>query len=284
MYTVNCLLDLHTCMSPTPTFANPPIVEFVLGAQFSPLTKLSSAHFGRFWNALGSEWINPRDAPLIVDQFERFDDESVGPRKWQFKLEQGPLVNRLTLINRESNRLLQVQPTRLHLNWRKTNDFKPSYKDLIGEFEKMFARFVQFCDAENIGDVDVNQWEVTYVDCFPKGDYWTEPSEWGQFLPGLFRVEPLAVNEQLELERRAAEWSFEIKPKLGRLHVSASIGQWNHDQTDALMLNITARGPLRPGYTNTLKSGLDLGHAIAVDQFLRMVSDETKQKWGLKDE
>jgi len=42
--------------SETPTFADPPIVEFVLGVQFDKLKALTSAHYGQFWEHLGDEW------------------------------------------------------------------------------------------------------------------------------------------------------------------------------------------------------------------------------------
>lgn len=54
-------------------FASPPIVELVLGAQFSPLTRLTLGHFGWFWKQLGDEWTEPSDGPQIEDQFELFD-------------------------------------------------------------------------------------------------------------------------------------------------------------------------------------------------------------------
>lgn len=267
-------------MDSTPTFKNPPIVEFVLGAQFSPLGKLSAAHYGRFWEQIGDDWINPQDKPLITDQFERFGGES-GLRQWRLKLEPAPMVNRLTIINRNDDRLIQMQPTRFHLNWRKTDELKPSYKELIDEFEKRFTQFAEFCQRESLGSVEVNQWEITYVDRFSKGEYWQTPDEWSNFLPGLFRGKAPTMTDSLRMETRDVQWTMEIEPKLGRLHLSAGIGRWKEDQTEALMLNLTARGPLVEGRTPTLRDGLDLGHRVAVEQFLVMVDEKTKENWGV---
>ena len=77
-------------MDSTPTFEKPPIVEFVLGAQFARLG-LSSAHFGRFWDAIGDGWRDPRDNPLIPDQFEHFGRGAASGRL-RLQLEQGPPV------------------------------------------------------------------------------------------------------------------------------------------------------------------------------------------------
>ena len=56
-------------MTGTTDFANPPIIELVLGVQFSPLTKLTAGHFGLFWKELGEDWTGPADGPLIEDRF-----------------------------------------------------------------------------------------------------------------------------------------------------------------------------------------------------------------------
>src|SRR5262245_19738952 len=107
-------------MTGTVKFANPPIIELVLGAQFSPLTKLTAGHFGLFWKELGDDWTEPGDGPLIADQFELFDRP-----KWrtaggvQLRLEPMRLPGRFTLGNRDKDRLVQIQNTRFHLNWRK---------------------------------------------------------------------------------------------------------------------------------------------------------------------
>jgi hypothetical protein len=36
-------------MAGTANFVNPPIIELVMGVQFSPLPKLTAGHFGLFW-------------------------------------------------------------------------------------------------------------------------------------------------------------------------------------------------------------------------------------------
>lgn len=57
-------------------FVNPPIVELVLGVQFSRLTKFSIGQFGLFWKEHKDQWTGPSDGPLIEDQFELFDEVS----------------------------------------------------------------------------------------------------------------------------------------------------------------------------------------------------------------
>ena len=267
----------------TDDFSDPPIVEMVLGAQFSPLTKLTSGHFGLFWKELGNDWGEPSDWPLIDDQFELFDHPigraSVGSR---IRLEPIRLPGRFALRHMSKDRLLQIQATRFHLNWKKREGFYPSYGHLIAEFEEMFARFSSFAERSGLGTVAVNQWEVTYIDSFAKDRYWSTPADWSLFLPGLFGQQFPTDGLGISLEHRAAESSYEIQPKRGRLHVAAGPGRAEESRVDSLLLQMTARGPVGKGGASTLREGLDLGHEAALNAFLRMVSEDTKKRWGVR--
>ncbi len=268
-------------MSGTPDFINPPIVELVLGAQFSPITKLTAGHFGWFWKQLGDEWTEPTDGPLLEEQFELFDR----PRwsrsgRLELRLEPARLPGRFMVGHRAKDRLLQMQATRFHLNWRKREGFYPSYWQLISEFEAMFDRFNAFVETADLGKVSVNQWELTYIDAFPQGEYWQTPADLSTFLPGLFGN--LLSADGLELEHRAAEWSYEITPKRGRLHIAAQPGRTGDGQQTALLLQMTARGPVGKGGSDTLRAGLDLGHDAALGTFLRVTSKEVQERWGKK--
>lgn len=266
-------------MSDAPDYANPPIAELVIGAQFSPLTKLTSGHFGLFWKNLGEEWVEPSDGPLLDDQFERFDglrwEQS---HRLQLHLEPVRLPGRFMIGHQDKQRLIQVQSSRFHFNWRRRDGFYPSYRNLISEFEAAFAKFKLFSQVSGLGAVAVNQWELTYINVFPQGEYWQTPSDWSTFLPGLFGT--LRSADGLELETRVAEWSYEITPNRGRLYIAARRGGTADDQKPALLLQTTARGPVGKGGVETLRSGLDLGHDAAVGTFQRVTSDEIKSRWG----
>lgn len=270
-------------MTGTPDFANPPIVELVLGVQFSPLTKLRAGHFGLFWKELGSDWTDPDDGPLLEDQFELFDRPKwSSPAGFQLRLEPLHLPGRFLLGHKSQDRLLQIQATRLHLNWRKREEFYPSYKQLIAEFEEMLARFAAFIQKAELGELALNQWELTYIDAFAKEEYWQTPADWAEFLPGLFGTLFSSDGLGIALEHRAAQWSYEIQPKRGRLHIAAQPGRAREDKRDALLLQMTARGPIGKAGGETLRAGFDLGHEAALGAFLRITSDEAKMRWRSK--
>ena len=264
----------------TPTFAKPPVVEFSLGAQFDVLSKLSTGHFGQLWNEFGAEWTTPGDAPAIQDQFETFGQSATGvPPQLQFRFGPAPSVGRFTLSNDSQDRLLQIQPTRFLLNWKRTESVKPSYKNLINQFTGLFELLQQFIEREELGPLVVNQWEVTYVDSFAKGEYWETAKDWSNILPGLFGELFDSDDLELNLERRSAQWSFEIRPQRGRLHIVGQPGRWRGDNRECLLLTTTARGPVGKEGTATLREGLDLGHDKAVAAFLKIVNSDIHPKW-----
>ena len=153
--------------------------------------------------------------------------------------------------------------------------FYPSYRSLIAEFEAMFLRFGEFCERADLGELAVNQWELTYVDAFPRGQCWQTPSDWSAFLPGLFGH--LRAADRLVLETRMTEWSYEIPPKRGRLHIAARLGETADGQQPALLLQTTARGPVGKGGAETLRAGLDLGHDATLENFLQVTSAVASQ-------
>ena len=271
-------------MEITPTFLNPPVVEFVLGVQFSPLAEFTSAHFGLFWtrlNQASAEWTVSSDAPWTDDHFETFDAPLWKQRRRiQLRVESAPRSGRIRFENESHDRMIQLQATRFHLNWRKTEGQKPSYKSLITEFESCFAEFTRFCDEHRLGTVVPNQWEITYVDSFPHGEYWNSPADWETILPGLFGRWPPGTGGQLDLEQRSAESSYEIRPQAGRLHVSAQTGTWASDPRTSLLLNMTCRGSIQSGEVAGLREGLDIGHRVSVQTFLQITAHELRVRWN----
>ena len=269
-------------MSETQTYPNPPVIELVLGAQFAPLDKFTAGHFGAIWDAVGrSEWVTPTDSPELEIQTETFGQAHWLPPSLQLKFSpiRGP--GRLILANATGDQIVQIQRNRLHMNWRKGGTRYPSYKKLIAEFLALFDRVDHVAKGSGLGEIRLDQWEITYIDAFAHKEYWNTTADWPNVLPGLFGRLFATDGTGLELERRAAEWTFEIAPRLGRLHVAAHMGMLSDEASECLMLNMTARGPLKASEGREgLVAGLDIGHRAAVAAFERSASQEARARWG----
>ena len=168
-----------------PAYDKPPVVETILGVQFDRLRGFRNAHLGAFWKTLdASEWPAVSDAPLLRPQFERFADGARWATAVQLQITQDPAC-RLQITNKNSDRMIQLQNSRLHFNWLGEGGREyPRYEQKVRDgFVWALQCFIDFVIREELGDFRPNQWEVTYLNHIPKGTVWNTPNDWGFFLP-----------------------------------------------------------------------------------------------------
>ncbi len=128
-----------------PKFDKPPVVETVLGVQFSPLGGLSAAHVGWFWKKhLDADWTRTIEVPRLPDQFERFGDEKAWKTGPGIHFTAGGESMRIQLVRADDERMIQVQNTRFIYNWRKKKGEYPSYDKLRPEFDDHLDSFRRF--------------------------------------------------------------------------------------------------------------------------------------------
>lgn len=267
-----------------PRFKNPPVVETVLGVQFSPLRALTNSHMGAYWAGLKSDWPDVKNAAPLGEQFEDFGER--GP-SWalasrQIQIAQNP-TSRMVMTHRKEDRTIQVQNNRFLFNWTggHKNQQYPEYGEFVrSAFDEAFGGFQEFVAEEELGEIVPNQWEVTYVNHIPKGSVWNEPDEWASIfsLSPALRIPSSAVR----LEGLQAEWHFEIMPQRGRLHVQMVSGRKKTDEEEEelLVLKLTARGPIDSQSCPTLGEGLDIGHETIVCAFRDLASETALDYWG----
>ncbi|PIP85213.1 MAG: hypothetical protein CO113_14770 [Elusimicrobia bacterium CG_4_9_14_3_um_filter_62_55] len=270
---------------PIHTFDRPPVIETILGVQFKRLPTLKNAHLGLFWNELGREaWPNIDEAPLLEPQYERFGDD----REWatlgkiNFRVSQDPSF-RLRIKNQTQSRMIQVQNGRFHYNWLKTEGAEdyPRYSVVRKEFDANLKKFETFLADNDLGELQPDQWEVTYIDHMLQGTVWEKRADWAK----LFRAVP-ALPEKvdfLEPENFLARQIFEIKPAKGRLHVEINHGFTGVDITERkelIRVVLTARGPVKEG-VSTLDEGIRLGRKAVVEAFYNLTSEEAHEYWGV---
>lgn len=266
-------------MMVNPSFERPPVIETVIGVQFDVLPSLKNAHLGAFWKQLGVGWASVEEIPALPQEFERFGDE----RAWvipalNIKLAQ-VVPTRMQIRNAERNRMIQVQNGRFHYNWLgKSGESYARYPVVQSEFQDCWSRFARFVESESLGDLKLNQWEITYVNHLPKGTVWETPSDWQRVFRGGVGV-ALPTTEQTVFESMSGEWHYEISPRRGRLHIELQHGRrGSANGEELLILKLTARGPL-DSVANGLQSGLQLGHDTIVGSFHALASDKARAYW-----
>lgn len=269
---------------PIHSFENPPLIESVLGFQFKRLPKLANPWLSIFWESIRAQWPNVEEAPPIESQYEKFGDQ----RSWatlgsiNLRLIQEP-ATRLRITNSDRSRMIQVQNGRFHYNWLKVGTQSyPRYSGVRSEFDGLLLKFKEFLSKNSVGSVEPDQWEVTYIDHFPKGTVWNSPRDWSKLFPAV----PIAadIGDELSLDSLLARISYEIKPQLGRLHLQINHGlsqaAKDSSKNEILRMDLTARGSIQQDVD--LSKGLDIGRRAIIGAFFNATSPEAHKYWGYK--
>lgn len=262
-----------------PKYDEPPVVETVLGVQFAPLPGFSAAHAGWFWRTyLGDDWPTVSEAAPLVEAYERFGGERQWRPKGVMQISGERQPPRLQFVSRDDERMVQLQGDRLHYNWRKREEGYPSYQQLLPVFLSTLKDYITFCEDANLGKILPNQWEITYVNHIPQGELWESGTDWSKLFPGFYR--PAQGIAQLHFENGGANWHFVIGDNLGRLHIQLEHGRLGAPTaSEAILLTLTARGPVDLDKGQELGRGLDFGHASIVRAFTEMTAPNAHKVW-----
>lgn len=265
-----------------PSFDNPPLVEVVLGAQFEPLEQMNATHLGLLWQAFARDFPKVEEHAPLDASFERF---GLGmpihpPRKPRFLTR--PELPRLWLMSQDESQLIQVQKDRFIHNWRKREDSYPRYESIRSDFVGELERFMAFADDHDLGPVQPNQVEVTYINHLLPCECWRE---FGELWKILKPVDEPKLNGLLPgPETVTFGTSFVITATgstqpIGRLHVRAEPAIRSDDQQKLFKMKLTARGaPANPAAASVVEF-LDRGQEVIVRGFEQLTTAEMHRIW-----
>lgn len=264
-----------------PDFTNPPVDETVLSVQFAPIAGFGAPHFGLYWATIRREFERFQMQPPIASVTEQFGPSPrVAPRMGiQFVTE--PEL-RCWFLDQSGGRLLQVQRDRFIHNWRRItgNELYPRYPSIRTTLHKEWLGFCAFLDREKLGQPQVNQCEVTYVNQIEIGNGWNGYEElsrvvasWSGARSGSFLPHPDRVN---------METHYLLPNNLGRLHIAIEPVIRGRDAREVLQLTLTARGAPKSSTIDDIFAWLDLGREWVVKGFGDFTTPEMHKIWGRK--
>jgi uncharacterized protein (TIGR04255 family) len=267
---VGCVMD----RSPLPKYNKPPVIETVLGVQFAPLKSFSMPHFGLFWSEIRATY--PRQE--MKEPIANVVEDVVGtpaPDKISIRLTSEPEA-RCWFLNASGTELIQLQNDHFVRNWRKVTGSEeyPSYDLLRPRFERDWDHLISFLDREGIGQPEVNQCEVTYINHLA-----VEVDELGsahRFAHGLSSLagQFLPPPETTQLVVR-----YLMADKKGRLHVVVRPGIRLDDRHPVLQLTLTARGAPASSRRADILAWFDVGHEWVVRGFSDFTRPEMHAIW-----
>ena len=187
---------------------------------------------------------------------------------------------RCWFINKDDRSLIQVQRDRFTYNWRKADsaDRYPRYADSVRPgFQRVWERFAAFVNENQLGELNVVQCEVSYINHLDIGEGWESASD----LPHLFPCwAGKASGDFLPApENVGFDISYRMPDKRGRLRVSLKPAIRNQDAAEILMLTLTARGRPDGSDIESVLGWLDMGREWVVRGFTDFTSAKMHSLW-----
>lgn len=275
-----------------PCYVRPPVVEVALGAQFKPLESLGVPQLGLLWEKFSGRFPKVEHQPPLAHEVER---RGVQQQQPIFRVLEpaAVLVPRLWMVSESASELVQIQQDRFIRNWRRYHDGKvvyPEYaKFLRPRMIEDLTAFLDFARAANLGNVEFDQCDVTYVNHIEPNEGWDgsaapskvfpdfAPENWAK---GSSPLDGLGFRVRHELLDARGEFA-------GHLYIQLDLGltvptQESPEPHSLLVLQLYARGaPMGKGVEGVL-GFLDLGHDAIVTTFDMMTSPAMHKAWGKK--
>lgn len=270
-----------------PDFANPPLVEVALCAQFEPLTPLRGVHLGLLWDDLRERFPKTEDRAPLDPVIEDFDHPSPRRSGVRFEALEAPPLPRVWFVNDAGTELVQVQRDRFVRNWRKVGEggAYPRYESILESFRGELGKFSRFVAREGLGDLHFKQCEVTYVNHIVQGEGWQRHGEvdkvfglWSPPRSGAFLREP----EDATFAVRYRIPGVDGKPA-GRLHAQVQSALRTIDSKPLYVLTLTARGAPRGEGIEGVVGFLDLGRTWIVNGFASITTPAMHSIWRRLD-
>jgi uncharacterized protein (TIGR04255 family) len=261
----------------------PPVNEVVLAVGFEPEKLL----VGPMLPQMLGRWFEDRSDIVAAPPYVMPSESPVGSTAWSkdllsLQIQQVGADPRYWITSSDSVYVTQVQPDYVAVNWRRREGYRGDYV----HYETLRSRFLATLGTirENLAaagrEIIPTRAELTYINVISPNELWSELGETHKLFAFNFAdqdsYELLAINFSKQFLRE--DGSFR-----GRVHVALQPGVDLAKGQPRLHLNITVRSSdLGRENGDDVVAFLDEGHELANKTFLRLVTPEALENWGLR--
>ncbi|MBT6274289.1 MAG: TIGR04255 family protein, partial [Chromatiales bacterium] len=259
-------------MQSLPSFQRPPVIEVVHSVAFNPLSQLKAPHTGIFWAQIRDEFPNVQHAPPVNLTPGDFDSAGLPmPRIW--------------FVSESENNLVQLQNNRFMYNWRiiRPDDEYPRFESVHAAFSKNFQRFQTFVADEEIGDLEIQGYELTYINHIDRLGKLNTLRNVGSLFPDLRWRNPskryLPVPSHLT-------WSmgFEFDDNRGRLVAELKTARRRNDDSEIFVLEMKATGNANVPGNEDATEWFNLAREWIVRGFMDLTHESLQASLWARDE
>lgn len=252
---------------PLPSYRRPPVIEVSFGIVFKSLELMQTRHLGQFWAEQSAHFPTTNDANPLVDVSDIEAQRLVVLNK--------PPLRRMMCFSQDQQYAMQVQASRLYLNWRKQapETEYPRYPTVHDKFQGLWSEFAKFADREQIGPVEVLRYELVYVNHIQLGPNVAESLE---AYVKLFRFSPIQATYLSPPESVNTNWRFAMPNQRGSAAATLS-NATDEKGKNILVLVLTCVGTPSEKYSAT--DWFHSGHEWIVRSFTELTTEAAHQQW-----
>jgi uncharacterized protein (TIGR04255 family) len=189
-----------------------------------------------------------------------------------------PPLRRIWFMNDDSGLLIQIQEDKFVLNWRRSKDSQiyPSYVVVIAEFKKRFQMFLEFVSSQGLGDIELKQYELAYV------NHIDQKTGLGSVKDTQILVDHIHADSASRFlpAPDIFSWSsgYRLPDGLGRLYIMSQSAIRSSDGERIVRIDLVARGTPKEHNDRERGRWFDLAHEWITRGFADATSQDLQQK------
>jgi len=264
-------------------FDHPPVVETVLGLHFNNLPEWGIPSFGLFWAAIRDRYPKYTVVPYIGATNEDVDSPGRANVGISVNILQGSPPCRLWFYNDAETQLVQVQPDRFIFNWKRglVAATYPHYEKIRPNFEAEWVHFRDFVTSNGLGEIQIKQCEITYINHIESGvglegvgELDTVLVVWSGSKQSTLLPSPEVVNLRIR---------YPLPGNKGRLDVLAEPAIRNDDNKGIVQLTMIARGAPETSDLKSVLEWFDFAQGFVREAFVDLTTAKMHSIWGIRD-
>ena len=238
---------------------------------------MRTAHLGLLWEKYRDSFSGTDERPPLERVLEQFPEIPRVRLGLELQAYENPPVPRLWFTTAQGNEMIQVQADRFLKNWRKEGEREayPRYERNRASFDRDFAVFREFVTENCLGELHIDQCEVTYVNHILSGQGWKSFADADKIF-SFWKSPESPIPGQAEDIRTHIRFIIpgEDGTPVGRLHVDVQPAFRASDSRPMYVLHLTARGQVGEPF-----EFFDLGRRWIVRSFAALTTPRMHEVW-----
>lgn len=264
----------------SPKFDNPPVIEVIALAQFSPIDeKYLLLNVAKIWDVFGRD-----NFPIIDYKNSYLRPSNNNQPKIKFFNEDQFQFPRIWLESSDRRFVMQVQSDRLSISWRRLNDSGKSDYGCYDDIWKKFLKALQIISQlASQNQLEINFLELCYINLIPFDDFGGAdninnciPAMKSKVMPGYLG----------EIETVNFEWETPTIQQTGtKFKIQGLTGTDKNTGDRLLKLSLSQKGAVDIVFgddTQKINDWFDDAHLKIVYTFKDITSDFMHKKWSIR--